>query len=64
MDAVWGPAERLVLGLAGDPMVRFRGSGGGVLTALGQFLLNAGRVKFILHVSASLSAPMRRVSRA
>ena len=38
MDAVWGPAERLVLGLAGDPMVRFCGSGGGVLTALGQFL--------------------------
>ena len=59
MDAVWGPAERLVLGHADDPAVRFRGSGGGVLTALGQFLLNSGRVKFILHVAASRSAPMR-----
>ncbi|WP_245451657.1 Coenzyme F420 hydrogenase/dehydrogenase, beta subunit C-terminal domain [Mesorhizobium waimense] len=59
MDTVWGPAERLVLGSAGDPTVQFRGSGGGVLTALGQFLLNSGRVKFILHVAASRSAPMR-----
>jgi coenzyme F420 hydrogenase subunit beta len=58
-DPVWGPAERLVLGCAGDPTVRFIGSGGGVLTALGQFLLTSGRVKFILHVAASRSAPMR-----
>ena len=39
--------------------MRFRGSTGGVLTALGQFLLTSGRVRFILHVSASKSAPMR-----
>ncbi|GLR42030.1 coenzyme F420 hydrogenase [Mesorhizobium amorphae] len=58
-DPVWGPAERLVLGCAGDSTVRFIGSGGGVLTALGQFLLTSGRVKFILHVAASRSAPMR-----
>ncbi|KRB32469.1 MULTISPECIES: Coenzyme F420 hydrogenase/dehydrogenase, beta subunit C-terminal domain [Mesorhizobium] len=58
-DTVWGPAERLVLGRAGDPTVRFVGSGGGVLTALGQFLLNSGRVKFVLHVAASHSQPMR-----
>ncbi|TIW78717.1 MAG: coenzyme F420 hydrogenase, partial [Mesorhizobium sp.] len=38
-DTVWGPVERLVLGRAADPMVRFVGSGGGTLTALGQFLL-------------------------
>ncbi|TJV89390.1 MAG: coenzyme F420 hydrogenase, partial [Mesorhizobium sp.] len=47
-DTVWGPVERLVLGRAGDPTVRFVGSGGGVLTALGQFLLSSGRVKFVL----------------
>jgi coenzyme F420 hydrogenase subunit beta len=58
-DTIWGPAERLSIGYAGDPVVRFRGSTGGVLTALGQFLLTSGRVKFILHVSASKSAPMR-----
>jgi coenzyme F420 hydrogenase subunit beta len=58
-DTVWGPAERLSIGYAGDPAVRFRGSTGGVLTALGQFLLSSGRVQFILHVGASKSAPMR-----
>ncbi|WP_095198116.1 Coenzyme F420 hydrogenase/dehydrogenase, beta subunit C-terminal domain [Mesorhizobium carmichaelinearum] len=58
-DTVWGLAERLVLGRAGDPTVRFIGSGGGVLTALGQFLLSSGRVKFVLHVAASQSQPMR-----
>lgn len=58
-DTVWGPVERLVLGSAGDPTVRFVGSGGGTLTALGQFLLNSGRVKFVLHVAALRSMPMR-----
>lgn len=56
---VWGSAESLSIGYAGDPSVRFRGSTGGILTALGQYLLISGRVKFILHVGASKSAPMR-----
>ncbi|TPI27313.1 coenzyme F420 hydrogenase [Mesorhizobium sp. B3-1-6] len=58
-DTVWGSVERLVLGSAGNPTVRFIGSGGGALTALGQFLLSSGRVKFVLHVAASRSMPMR-----
>jgi coenzyme F420 hydrogenase subunit beta len=58
-DAVWGPAERMSIGYAGDPTVRFRGATGGVLTALGQFLLTSGRARFILHVGASKTAPMR-----
>lgn len=58
-DDIWGSAERLAIGYAGDPAVRFRGSTGGVLTALGQFLLASKRVRFILHVAASKSAPMR-----
>jgi coenzyme F420 hydrogenase subunit beta len=58
-DTVWGRAARLSIGYARDPVVRFRGSTGGVLTALGQFVLASGRVKFILHVAASRSAPMR-----
>ena len=58
-DTVWGSAARLSIGYAGDPVVRFRGSTGGALTALGRFLLASGRVKFILHVAASRSAPMR-----
>jgi coenzyme F420 hydrogenase subunit beta len=58
-DLVWGPAEHLSVGYAGDPVVRYRGSTGGVLTALGQFLLASGRAKFVLHVAASGKEPMR-----
>jgi coenzyme F420 hydrogenase subunit beta len=58
-DTVWGTALRLAVGYAGDPAVRHRGSSGGVLTALGQFLLASRRVKFILHVAASKTRPMR-----
>ena len=58
-DVVWGRAEHLAIGYARDPDVRFRGSTGGVLTALGQFLLTSGRVKFILHVAASGREPLR-----
>jgi coenzyme F420 hydrogenase subunit beta len=58
-DLIWGPAEHLAIGYASDPDVRYRGSTGGLLTALGQFLLESGRVKFILHVAAAKTAPMR-----
>jgi coenzyme F420 hydrogenase subunit beta len=58
-DLIWGPAEHLAIGYASDPDVRYRGSTGGVLTALGQYLLESGRAKFILHVAASKIAPMR-----
>jgi coenzyme F420 hydrogenase subunit beta len=58
-DVVWGPAEQLAIGYAADPAVRYRASTGGVLTALGQFLLASGRAKFILHVAASASEPLR-----
>jgi coenzyme F420 hydrogenase subunit beta len=58
-NVVWGFAEELAIGYAGDPAVRHRGSTGGVLTALGQFLLASGRAKFILHVAASSTEPMR-----
>ena len=52
-DLVWGPAEHLAIGYAADPDVRHRASTGGVLTALGQFLLASSRAKFVLHVAAS-----------
>jgi coenzyme F420 hydrogenase subunit beta len=58
-DPVWGPWRRMAIGYAGDPEIRHRGSTGGVLTALGQYLLGVGEVDFILHVAASREAPMR-----
>jgi coenzyme F420 hydrogenase subunit beta len=58
-NTVWGQAVRLGIGHAGDPAVRFRASSGGVLTALGQYLVTSGQVGFVLHVGASRLAPMR-----
>jgi coenzyme F420 hydrogenase subunit beta len=58
-DLIWGPAEHLAIGYASDPEVRYRASTGGVLTALGQFLLESGRAAFVLHVAASKTSPMR-----
>jgi coenzyme F420 hydrogenase subunit beta len=57
VDPVWGPHLRIVRGFAADPDVRFKGSTGGVLTALAIYLLESGRVDFILHVKASEAHP-------
>lgn len=59
VDLVWGPIIRLLEAHAADPEVRYRCSSGGVLTALGQYLLESGRVEAIVHVAASREAPMR-----
>ncbi|MCP4874209.1 MAG: coenzyme F420 hydrogenase [Gammaproteobacteria bacterium] len=56
-DNVWGPWRRMARAWAGDPGVRFEGSTGGVLTALGNYLLKSNRVEFILHVKTSASEP-------
>jgi coenzyme F420 hydrogenase subunit beta len=56
-DNVWGPWRRMVRAWAGDPAVRFEGSTGGVLTALGTYLLSSKRVDFILHVKTSSTEP-------
>jgi coenzyme F420 hydrogenase subunit beta len=57
LDNVWGPWRRIVRAWAGDPEVRHVGATGGVLTALGQYLLTSGRVSFVLHAKASISEP-------
>jgi coenzyme F420 hydrogenase subunit beta len=59
IDPIWGPIATAVRGHASDPVVRHRGSSGGALTALAQFLLASGRVELIVHVAASRQAPMR-----
>lgn len=57
VDPVWGALQRVVLGWAAEPAVRHEGSTGGVLTALGQYLLSSGRVDCILHVKAHRTEP-------
>ncbi|MEM7224936.1 MAG: Coenzyme F420 hydrogenase/dehydrogenase, beta subunit C-terminal domain [Pseudomonadota bacterium] len=56
-DPVWGPLRRIVRAWAADPEVRFRGSTGGVLSALATYLLESGRVDFILHATAAKDEP-------
>ena len=56
-DLIWGPYKQMVRAWASDPEVRYRGSTGGVLTALGQFLVASGSVDFVLHARASRERP-------
>ena len=53
-DNVWGPWRRMVRAWASNPEVRFEGSTGGVMTALGAYLLASKRVDFcLLYTSPS-----------
>ena len=58
VDRVWGPYLRIMLGHAADPDVRHKAATGGVLSALAAYLLDTGRVEFILHVAASRANPL------
>jgi coenzyme F420 hydrogenase subunit beta len=60
-DRIWGNGRRIVKAHASDPEVRFRGTSGGVLSALTIHLLETEQVKFILHVAASTDQPMRSI---
>ncbi len=62
MDPVWGPAARLAIGYAGDPDIRFKAATGGVLSALAIYLLESGKVDFVLHVAPQPGKPMRSVA--
>lgn len=59
IDDIWGPIIRIDRGYSAEPDVRFRGSTGGVLTALAIYLLESKKVEFILHVAADEQNPMR-----
>ena len=57
LDPVWGPRRAMHRAWATDAEVRHTAAAGGVLTALGMFLLESGRVDAILHVRASGDDP-------
>ena len=56
-DLVWGAYQDMKLGHAVAPEVRHRGSTGGVLSALGMYLVDSGEVDFILHAKPSKRKP-------
>ena len=59
VDPAFGPWHRVFSGHAADPEIHHMASSGGALTALGIYLLEAKKVDFILHVTASKEHPMR-----
>lgn len=56
-DPVWGPNEGFVEAWATEPNVRHEASTGGVLTALGQYLVHSGEVDFVFHAGAGGNDP-------
>jgi len=56
-DSVWGVWREITLAYAAEPQVRHLGSTGGLMTALGLYLLESDTVNFILHATASKTNP-------
>ncbi len=56
-DEVWGIWRGISLAWAKEPEVRHIGSTGGLLTALGLYLIENGEVDFLLHATASTLNP-------
>ncbi|MGI9319435.1 MAG: Coenzyme F420 hydrogenase/dehydrogenase, beta subunit C-terminal domain [bacterium] len=56
-DEVWGQWRRISLAWAQQSEVRYIGSTGGLLTALGLYLVESGEVDFLLHATASNENP-------
>jgi coenzyme F420 hydrogenase subunit beta len=50
IDLYWGPVRDACLAHATDHDIRMNAATGGVLTALGKFLIESGRVDFVLHI--------------
>ena len=59
MDPVYGPWVSITRGYAADDEIRFKAAAGGALTALGMYLLDTGKVDFVLHVAQSTDDPIR-----
>ena len=58
-DRIWGGYHRIQTAWAKNADVRFRAATGGVLTALGMYLLASGKAAFVLHCAADPDRPMR-----
>lgn len=56
-DDIWGPYNKILKGYSTNSEVRFSGSSGGVLTALGGYLIETKKVDCIVHVGASKTLP-------
>jgi coenzyme F420 hydrogenase subunit beta len=57
-DRMWGPLASVQTGHATDPEVRFRGSSGGVISALALHLVESGKVDFVVQTRADPANPL------
>lgn len=62
MDEVWGEYTSMQYAWAANPEIRFKGSTGGVLTALARHLLASRQVAFIYQVKADPQAPVKSIA--
>ena len=58
----WGPVLEIWEGYATDPEVRFKGSSGGVATALALFCLENEDMAGVLHIGANPESPIQNVA--
>lgn len=61
-DPLWGPIRTLATGYAIDPEVRYRGSSGGVLTAIAIGLVESGEVDFVVTNAAAQDDPINNAT--
>jgi coenzyme F420 hydrogenase subunit beta len=61
---LWGPLLTVSTGYAQDLEVRYKGSSGGVISALGIALIEADEVDFVLHTAADPADPIGNLTRA
>jgi coenzyme F420 hydrogenase subunit beta len=60
--ALWGKIRTLATGHALDPEVRYRGSSGGVLTAIAIGLVQSGEVDFVVTNAAAKDDPINNMA--
>lgn len=56
--SIWGPLVSVQTGHAMDPELRYRGSSGGVISALAVHLLTTGKVNFVAQIAGSQRDPL------
>lgn len=62
-DTIWGPLAGVFDGHATDEEIRFKGSSGGVATAVALHLVRSGRAAAVLEVSADRTRPLHGTTR-
>lgn len=58
---IWGPMQGVMAGNAADDEVRFKGSSGGVLSALAIYLLETGAVQGVVHIAPATEDPFENL---